>query len=138
MGQPPSEPTIFSKATANIIKVMNEYDLHRYVVITGLNVDTPSDKKGPKSASATEWMYANYPLSTKDKQTEYEMLTECNLDWTMVRLPMIELSDVGGEVRISLEDCPGDQVSADVLAQFLIEQIKDNTFIRKAPFIATS
>lgn len=136
LGIPPSEPTIFSQATQNIIRAMNEYNVSRYIVLTGLNVDASLDKKGAKTKSATEWMYANYPKSTADRQLEYKILSDSNIDWTLVRLPMIEQTDVSYTTKISLVDCPGDKVSATDLIFFLIDQITDNNYIRKAPFIA--
>jgi putative NADH-flavin reductase len=136
LGIPPSEPTIFSLATQHIIQAMNECSVGRYILTTGLNVDTPSDKKGDRTKSATEWMYQNYPVSTADRQKEYSMLTVSNVDWTLVRLPLIKQTDARGKVSISLEDCPGDYISTTDLAHFLIEQLSDNTYSRKAPFIA--
>jgi putative NADH-flavin reductase len=138
LGIPASEPTIFSQATANVIQAMNEHTVRRYIVTTGLNVDTPFDKKGSKTTFATEWMRTNYPISTSNKQLEFEILTESGVHWTLVRLPMIEQSDETNKINISLEDCPGDKISATDLARFLIEQLSDNTFIRKYPFIASS
>src|SRR5512133_11528 len=128
MGQPPSEPSIFSQATRNIIRAMEENRVSRYIVITGLNVDTPSDNKGAKTKFATGWMYKNYPLSTADKQTEYTILTESDIRWTLVRLPMIELTDVKAATDVSIEDCHGDKISAADLADFLIAQLSDDVF----------
>ncbi|MEQ9441219.1 MAG: SDR family oxidoreductase [Cyclobacteriaceae bacterium] len=136
LGLPPSEPTIFSLAARHITQAMDACGVRRYIVVTGLNVDVPSDQKGHKTKSATDWMYANYPKSTADKQLEYRILSESKLDWTLVRLPLIEQTDARAIVSISLEDCPGDKISATDLAHFFIEQLTDNTYIRKAPFIA--
>ncbi len=137
LGQPPSETSIFSQATTHVIRAMNECNIRRYIVITGLNVNTAFDQKSPKTKFATDWMYANYPKTTADKQTEYNILLESNIDWTLVRLPLIEQTDVSGDITISLEDCPGDKISATDLAIFLIEQLSDSTYSRKSPFIAT-
>ena len=136
LGQPPSEYTIFSQATTNIIRAMQQYKIQRYILITGLNVDTPSDQKSVVTKSATEWMYTNFPKTTADKQLEYSILVESNIDWTLVRLPLIEQTDARNEVRVSLEDCPGDKISATDLAYFLVEQLSNNTYIKKSPFIA--
>jgi putative NADH-flavin reductase len=136
MGIPPSEPNLFSQATSNILRAMNECNIRRYIVITGLNVDAPSDRKGAKTKFATEWMYTNYPKSTTDKQVEYDILSKSNIDWTMVRLPMIEETDARSEMAVSLDDCPGDKISATDLAHFLIAQFTDDTYCQKAPFIA--
>lgn len=137
LGQPQGEPPIFNAATTNIIKVMTSYHISRYVVTTGLNVDTPFDHKSEQVKFGTEWMKTNYPLTTADKQVEYETLVKSNIDWTLIRLPMITQSDMVGRVQIALDDCPGDQISASDLALFLIEQLNQPTYVKKAPFIAS-
>jgi hypothetical protein len=37
----------------------------------------------------------------------------------------------------SLEDCPGQKISATDLADFMIAQLYDNRYLRTAPFIAS-
>lgn len=136
MGIPASEPTIFRQSSANIIEAMNALHITRYIVTTGLNVDTPFDKKSPKVIFATDWMKKNFPISTENKQLEYELLFTSRIDWTLVRLPMIEQTAERFEINLSLEDCLGDKISATDLAHFLIAQLFDNTFIRKSPFLS--
>jgi putative NADH-flavin reductase len=136
MGIPASEPTIFYQSSANIIQAMKELKIKRYIVTTGLNVDTPFDKKSPKVIFATDWMKKNFPISTANKQSEYELLSGSMIDWTLVRLPLIDQTDERFETNVSLEDCPGDKISATDLAYFLIAQLFDDTFVRKSPFIS--
>lgn len=136
LGQPNSETSIFSQATKNVLRAMESCKIPRYIVITGLNVDTPFDQKSPKTQFATDWMKINYPLTTSDKQLEYNLLSESSFDWTLVRLPMIEQTDDKGEIVVSLDDCPDDKISATDLAFFLIGQLSDKTYLRQAPFIA--
>jgi nucleoside-diphosphate-sugar epimerase len=136
LGQPKDEPSIFSNASRNVIRAMDFFQIKRYIVTTGLNVDTPQDKKSSYSASATAWMKANYPETTADKQLEWEMLCMSNLDWTLVRLPLIDLTEQESEVKISLVDCPGEKVSATSLAGFLVGQLDDKTYLRQSPFLA--
>lgn len=136
LGIPPSEKNIFSTATNNILRAMEHYGLKRYIVITGLNVDTPFDNKSPKTRFATDWMYTNYPLITEDKQLEYSILSKNSMDWTLVRLPMIDQTDTEHEIQVNMEDCPGDAISSTSLALFLIHQLTDDSYIRKSPFIA--
>lgn len=136
LGQPAGQPSVFSEATRHIITVMTELGLKRYLLITGLNVDTPFDQKSQKTQMGTDWMKANYPVTTADKQLEYETLVKSELDWTLVRLPMIEQTDTNNEIKVDLQDCPGDQISATALANFLIAQLKEQSYSRQAPFIA--
>lgn len=138
LGQPRGETSIFSQATRNVLQAMAMHNVSRYIVTTGLNVDTPLDRKGPKTKMATDWMKTNYPATTLDKQVEFDDLTNSNVNWTLVRLPLIELTDEKRTVMVSLEDCPGDKISSTDLASFLIEQLSDDAYGRKAPFIANS
>lgn len=124
-----------SQATAHLMRAMNECKISRYVLLAGININTPFDKKGVKTQFATNWMYENYPIPTKNRQVEYELVAASNLDWTMVRLPLIEQTDARNAVKTSLEDCEGDKISASDLAVFLIEQLSDKRFIRQTPFL---
>lgn len=138
LGQPKNESPIFSQATGNVLKAMTELGINRYILTTGLNVDTPYDKKSPHSQFATKWMKSNYPDTTIDKQAEYDLLKISNVNWTLVRLPLIEQTDAQNGVKASLEDCPGDKISSTDLAYFLVNQLEDKIYFKSSPFIANA
>ncbi|CAI8782701.1 NAD(P)-dependent oxidoreductase [Chryseobacterium sp. IT-36CA2] len=135
LGQPKGEKSIFSDAAKNIISAMNHYGIRRYIVTTGLSINTASDHKNERVKMATDWMYQNYPETTADKQKEYELLLDSNLDWTLVRLPLIHLTEENFPTETNLTDCKGEGISAVDLAEFLVSQIKDSEYIRKSPFL---
>jgi putative NADH-flavin reductase len=137
LGQPKGEPPIFSTATKNVLDAMQKLNIERYIVTTGLNVDAPNDHKSEKVQQATDWMRTNYAPTTADKQAEYELLAQSELDWTLVRLPLIEQTDAASGIKVSLYDCPGDHISATDLANFIIEQLDSAEYIGKTPFIAS-
>ena len=141
VGQRMNEPLVASQASINILNAIEEnrkkgFVTKRYILVAGLNVDTPFDKKSPETIMATEWMKSNFPEIHADRQKSYEVLSESNVDWTLVRVPYIEFSDERSETGVSLEDSPGKKISAADIAGFLVEQLNDETYIRKAPFIA--
>lgn len=136
MGIPASVPTIFTQSTANVLQAMEALHINRYIVTTGLNVDTPTDKKGLATQAGTDWMKKTFPASTANKQQEYELLAASKVNFTMVRLPLIEQTDESPSVITSLTDCPGNKISATSLGCFLIEQLTSTQFIRQAPFVA--
>ncbi|MGI9582876.1 NAD(P)-dependent oxidoreductase [Chryseobacterium sp. RRHN12] len=135
LGQPKGEKSIFSDAAKNIIKAMNSHGITRYIVTTGLSVNTLSDQKNERVKMATEWMYQNYPETTADKQKEYELLLGSNLDWTLVRLPLINLTDENFTTEANLTDCKGENISASDLAGFLVSQIENSDYTQKSPFL---
>ena len=136
LGQPQGQAPIFSEATTHVLRAMAGCGIKRYIVTTGLNVDTPLDKKGAATSAATEWMRANYAPTTADKQQEWEILAASDADWTLVRLPLIELTDDSTAIATSLEDCPGRRISASDLARFLIGQLSEAAFLQNSPFLA--
>lgn len=136
LGQSKGENPVFSQATENLLKAMNAHNIRRYILITGLTLDTIHDKKGFRTKLLSKFMKLSFPSIVADKQKEYLILSSSNLDWTVVRLPNIELTDSSGTIKISLTDCPGKKISATDLANFLIKQISDDSFLKKSPFIA--
>jgi putative NADH-flavin reductase len=137
LGQPKGkgESLVFSVAAQNITKAMNSLNVERYVVVTGLTLDTPHDKKSLGTKLQSKIMSICFPAIIADKQKEYEIISGSNLDWTLIRLPFIELTESTGEIKISLTDCPGKKISSTDLANFLIKQLTDEQFIGKALFI---
>ena len=115
---------------------MAEHGIKRYILVAGLNVDTPFDKKSPQTIAATEWMKNTFPKIHADRQKTYSILSTSNVNWTLVRVPFIEFTDTKGERAVSLEDCLGNKISANDIATFIIEQLSDDTYVKKSPFIS--
>jgi len=135
IGQRKGEPPV-SLATTNVLKSMSAFGIRRYIAVVGLNTDTPFDKKSAETAAATEWMRINYPVMHADSQKTYSILSSSDLNWTLVRVPWIEFKDESNEIAISLEDCRGKAITASDIARFVIEQLSDERYIRRSPFIA--
>jgi putative NADH-flavin reductase len=136
VGQRKDEPLVASQATINILKAITEYGIKRYILVAGLNVDTPFDKKSPETIAATEWMKTTFPVIHEDRQKIYSILSTSDVNWTLVRVPFIEFTDTKGETIVSLEDCRGNKISVNDIATFVIEQLSDETYVRNSPFIA--
>lgn len=137
IGPSKKEPDTCSIATGNIILAMQSLNIRRYIELAGLAVDTPSDKKGFMTNLLVGIMRLFFPSVINDRQKGYHLLSESNLDWTLVRSSMIELTDAKRVVKTSLLDSPGRKVSSTDLALFLINQLSDEQFIRKSPFISS-
>lgn len=138
VGQRKDEPLVASQATLNILNAMTEYGIERYILVAGINVDTPFDKKGTETSAATEWMKMTFPSIHADRQKTYSILSTSNVNWTLVRVPFIEFTYTQGETLVSLEDCGGNKISAGAIATFVIDQLSDVTYIKKSPFIANA
>jgi putative NADH-flavin reductase len=137
VGQRKEEPLVASLATQNILEVMNDFQIERYVLLAGLNIDTPFDKKSTKTQMATDWMKTNFPIIQEDRQKAYDLLVASNVNWTQVRVPFIEFTDHKAEISVSVEDCLGERISAHDIARFMISEMIDSNFGKQSPFIST-
>ena len=135
IGQRPGEPLVAEQATSNILKAMSRYGVKRYILVAGVNIDTPYDKKGPETIIATNWMKANFPTIQEDRQKAYSLLVESNINWTLVRVPFINFNSGTSDVNVGLDDCRGNKIDAGNIAAFLIGQLSEETYFKKAPFI---
>jgi putative NADH-flavin reductase len=136
VGQRKEEPLVASLATKNILQVMKDYKIERYVLLAGLNIDTPFDKKSPKTIMATDWMKANFPVIQEDRQKTYDLLVASTINWTQVRVPFIEFNDLSTEISVSLEDCSGDKINANDIASFMISEMTESKYSKQSPFIS--
>lgn len=136
IGQRKDEPLVASAVTKNVLKAMKEYNINRYVLLAGLNIDTPFDKKSSKTIMATDWMKANFPIIQEDRQKAYVLLEESDINWTQVRVPFIEFSNDSSEIAVDVEDCLGDKISAFDIAVFMTKEMVESNYSRQSPFIS--
>lgn len=138
IGQRQGESLIAMQATKNVLEAMVNYGVKRYILVAGINVDTPFDNKGTETTIATNWMKSTFPVIQEDRQKAYNLLLASEVHWTLVRVPFIEFTDVVSAITVNLEDCLGNKITAGNIAAFLIEQLVDNAYLKKSPFIANT
>jgi len=135
IGQRPGEPLVAEQATKNVLEAMSRNGINRYILLAGINVDTPFDKKGPETINATNWMKSNFPIIQEDRQKSYSLLVNSSINWTLLRVPFIDFNQAKCKMGISLYDCLGNKIDAGSIATFLTLQLEDCTYYNKVPFI---
>ena len=66
-----------------------------------------------------------------------EVVRESDLDWTIVRVPMLTDGPKTGEIKVAwVGKGMGMRISREDLAAFLLEQLDDDTYIHQAPAIS--
>ncbi|MCM0665650.1 NAD(P)-dependent oxidoreductase [Flavobacterium tyrosinilyticum] len=136
IGQRPGEPMVASQATKNVLNAMKRNGIERYVLLAGLNIDTPFDKKSPKTIMATDWMKTNFPEIQKDRQLTYDLLVDSKIDWTQVRVPFIVFSTDSSEIAVNIEDCLSEKISALDISKFMVKEMIESNYSRQSPFIS--
>lgn len=101
LGKPKKESFIFSNATENILTVMKELHMQRYIVVSGGSVDVPGDHKSFLNKMGARMFRILFPNMMKDKYKELNLLLKSNLDWTFVRLPFVVEGVATGSIKES-------------------------------------
>ncbi len=130
-----SAPMI-STATNSYVMVMQELGIKRCIVVTSL-FSTGFEQLDASTQQAADYMQTHYPAFMDDRRAEFSLLTNSDLDWTYVRVPFIVQAPATIGVDISLNHLPGQRITATDLAHFMIGQLDDDNYVRKAPFIAS-
>ncbi|WP_223067211.1 NAD(P)-dependent oxidoreductase [Paenibacillus caui] len=136
-GQPNREPfPIYSQVTQQILLLMKEAGIQRYIGVTGGSLNAPGDRKSIGNRIGAAIFPLLYPAMMKDKRKELDILRNCNADWTLVRLPFVADGPATGKIKVNETDMPGMKMRSADIAAFILKQISDAQFIRKYPFIS--
>ena len=124
-------------ATKNIVAAMGKYGISRIVSLTGAGVDAPQDK--PKFINHV----IKFALKTMqgavlaDAEQHAKVLQDSNLDWVIVRGPMLTEGPYTGKYRVGwIGINTGIRISRADVADFMLKQVTDNTYIHKAPMVS--
>ncbi len=124
-------------ATKNIVAAMEKYGITRFVSLTGAGVDAPQDK--PKFINHV----IKFALKTMqgavlaDAEQHAKVLQASQLDWVIVRGPMLTEGPYTGKYRVGWVGVnTGTRISRADVADFMLKQVTDNTYIHKAPMVS--
>lgn len=136
VGQPENESYIFSTVTEHILKVMKEYEMKRYILISGGSLNVKEDQKGITNKIGVNLFQLFLPKMMQDKYKELQIIQSSEVDWTIVRLPFVIEGNGTGDIKESLVDMPGIKIQNGDIAPFVIKQINSETYVGKCPLIS--
>lgn len=128
---------ISTKASALVIKSMQKHNIKRVIVVSGGAVKIPGDHRNFTGWLIEKLASIRYRSTLKDKQSEYQLLADSTLDWTIVRCPLIADQPFKNPPKASLVTPTAFYLRAGELAQFVITQLSSDEFVKKGPFLAS-
>ncbi len=138
LGQSKGSPKdLQTVATRNIVAAMEKYGVRRLVSLTGAGVDAPEDQ--PKLINNI----IKFALKTlsgavlQDALGHVDVIKSSNLDWVIVRGPRLTEGPRTNKYRVGWVGVnTGTSISRADLADFMLKQVTDNTYLRKMPMIS--
>lgn len=125
---------LFSDATRVLIAAMKRQDIKRLICVTGFGA---GDSRASISCLQRLPFQIVFGRAYDDKSLQEQRIKESELDWTIARPGVLTSGPRTGQYQILSESSQwrnGIISRADV-AEFLVRQIGDQTYIRKAPVL---
>jgi uncharacterized protein YbjT (DUF2867 family) len=129
------EVTLLSVATRALVKAMESGNVRRLVCITGLGA---GDSRG-HGGFLFDTLF--FPLLLRkvyaDKDRQEDVVRASKLDWVLVRPTVLNDKPARGTVQAltDLSHIHGGTVSRSDVAKFVVQQLTDDTWLRRAPLI---
>ncbi|MBA2393382.1 MAG: SDR family oxidoreductase [Ktedonobacteraceae bacterium] len=138
IGQTKQSPRNLQTVAINhIIESMNKYGVKRLVSLTGAGVDDPHDRPNSVNHLIKIALKVLSGHVLKDAENHAEAIYKSNLDWVIVRGPMLNEGPYTGKYRVGWVGVnTGSRISRADLAEFLLKQTTDTTYLRQAPMVS--
>ena len=134
----PGKPELYEQAMENLVDVLEKQKIERYIHTGGaahLGGENERWTIGRRLLRFFLLLVAKPILVAK--QLEWEVLKKSNLDWTLVRPPQITEGEPTGKVLADETNLARTKIDVEDLASFMVEQISSDSWIRKAPLVAS-
>jgi putative NADH-flavin reductase len=125
---------LFSDATRVLLAAMRGHGVKRLICVTGFGA---GDSRASISCLQRLPFQIVFGRAYDDKSLQEQLIKESELDWTIARPGVLTSGPRTGRYRVLSEAsqwCNGIISRADV-AEFLVEQIGDQRYIRKTPVL---
>lgn len=130
-----------SQGIENQIKVMEELKIKRLISLTGGGVrdeehDQPGfmDKVVPFVMKYLAGKMVRNAL--KDGRRHAEIIKASDLDWTIVRAPMLKNDPAKNKIKVGyVGTVPGFKLTREDLATFILKTVEQNKYIKDMPFV---
>lgn len=129
------EVTLLSTATRALVGVMEQQNIQRLVCITGLGA---GDSRG-HGGFFFDRLFLPLMLRKvyEDKNRQEDAIRASTLDWTIVRPTVLNDKPARGGIKAltDLSGVHGGTIARSDVAEFVVQQLATDTWLRKAPLI---
>ena len=121
----------------HIVAAMQKYQVQRLVSLTGAGVDAPQDRPGISNHLIKLALKTLSGQVLKDAQQHTHIIANSDLDWVIVRAPMLTEGPHTGTYRVGWVGVnTGSRIARADVADFLLKQVTDTTYLHQMPMIS--
>ena len=134
----PCDPEQYREAMKNIVAVMEKHAVKRYIHIGGA-----VHQGGENEIWDFKRKFLRFFLNLMSKpiliakELEWEVLKSSDLNWTLVRPPRIKGGKISKKLMADEKNLYSLSVSVEDLSDFMLDQVKSQEWIKKAPLVSS-
>ena len=122
----------------NIIAAMKNQGVRRLIMTSTLSAKDSKDKPDFRTKAMVNLVKTTMHAAYEDIVSVAETVRASDLDWTIVRLAILNNKPKSGKVKVGYVGSGevGTQISRADIADFMLKQIDDTKYLREAPAIS--
>lgn len=122
----------------NIIVAMKKQGVNRLIITSTLNAKDPNDKPDFKTKALVHLVKLTMHDAYEDIVSVVETVRNSDLDWTIVRLTMLNNDSKSGKFKVGYVGTGkvGTWISRADIADFMLKQVEQTEYLRQAPAIS--
>jgi putative NADH-flavin reductase len=127
---------ILAQGMRNIIPAMQEQNVKKIVSLTGSDALAPSDTKKLLHTLRRSLLLIGAPKVLRDGESHIRLLADSDLDWSVVRSPIMNLRGNKNEFKLTdKRPKPWQTVNRESVALAMLDIAESNNSFKKASFI---
>lgn len=132
-----SEKDVQTVGTENIVAAMKKHEVKRLVSLTGAGVRDAKDKPKLFDKAITGLLKLLQKDVLEDAENHARAVEKSDLDWVIVRGPMLTDGERKGEYRVGyVGENSGSKISRADIADFMLKQLEDDTYLVHKPMVS--
>ncbi len=126
-----------TQATQNILNALTKHGVRRLVITSVGGIAVPGEQRSGVAKVVDALIKLLARDVYLDREQQLALLFNSPLDWVAVRLPRLTDEPATGSYQVgNLKVGPSLKISRADLADFMLKQLTDNTYLRQAPIIS--
>jgi putative NADH-flavin reductase len=124
--------------TQNIIAAMKNQGVRRLIISSTASAKDPNDKPELRFKVMIGMVRVFIHAAYKDIVSTAEAVRKSDLDWTIVRLSLLNNDPKSGKVKVGYmgRGEVGTRITRADIADFMLKQVRDPKYLRQAPLIS--
>lgn len=133
---PKGKPAVMTaQSTKYIVDAMEKHDVRRLVVVSVAGIAVPQDNRGRNLIGGLIKLLLKDVFT--DRENQLAVLEASSLEWVAVRVPRLTNDPATGSVKAFFgSPSPSLKVTRSDLADFMLEQVTNDHWLRQAPILA--